>query len=124
MGKRIRSHVDVLLFVVDLVVERVVVSNEGPGRERVRGLFVRGLRLHQLLVELGPSFVVALALVFVLLNFEALRLRVGHLDGLVEREGVYLLQDRLEGDQLLLQNLVPVVLRQVYDDGHKHGEGF
>ena len=43
-------------------------------------------------------------------------------DGLVESHGIDLLQNRLESDQRLLKNLVPVRVSQFVNDWHKHGE--
>ena len=46
-----------------------------------------------------------------------------HFESLVEGKWVDLLQDGFESDQRLLENLVPVVLSKVDDNGNQHWEG-
>ena len=46
-----------------------------------------------------------------------------HLLGFFESDGVDLFQDGPQGNQRLLQDLVPVVLGEVHDDRYQDGEG-
>jgi len=46
-----------------------------------------------------------------------------HLKGFVKSKRIDFLQDGFEGDQGLLQNLMPMVFGQVNDDWYEHWEG-
>ena len=111
-----------LFLVVDLSVELVVVADQVIAHERHNRLSILWLLLLDLCVNLLPPLVHCLPLVVVLLHGEYLPLGRVHLQCLVEGEGVDLLQDGLESDERLLEDLVPVVLSQVDNDGHEHGE--
>jgi len=69
-----------------------------------------------------PVGVEFFALSGLLLDAELLLLLGLHLEGILEGVGVNLLQDGLQGDEGLLEDLVPVVLSQVHDHRHEHGE--
>lgn len=77
----------------------------------------------QLLVDLLPLLVKVPSVLVVLLDLELLPLRLVHAQSLFEGEGIDLLQDRLQSDQRFLEYFVPVIVSQVDDDGHEHGEG-
>lgn len=91
--------------------------------EWVLRLCVAGIALFEFLIEAFPLAVVVLAVVLVLLHRVLLLLRGVHTEGLLEGEGVDLLKDRLKGDQGFLQDLVPVLVRQLRDNRDQHREG-
>ena len=91
--------------------------------EWVLRLCVAGIALFEFLIEAFPLAVVVLAVVLVLLHRVLLLLRGVHTEGLLEGEGVDLLKDRLKGDQGFLQDLVPVLVRQLGDNRDQHREG-
>lgn len=116
------SQLDSLDLVIDFEVERVEVTNEPFLYEWAYGLLIAGFTGFQLTVECGPLLIELVSLLDLLLDAELLAKLGLHLHGLFERIRVDLFEDRLQCDQRLLQNLVPMVLRQVYDDWHEHGE--
>ena len=118
------SQLDCLDLVVDFVVECVKVANQVVFDEGLGWLLVARNRLLQLVVQLAPFVVQGGSLFNVLLHAELLALCRLHLEGLFESIWVNLFQDGLEGNQGLLQDLVPMVLGEAGDDGHEHGEGF
>ena len=91
--------------------------------EWVLRLCVAGIALFEFLIEALPLAVVVLAVVLVLLHRVLLLLRGVHTEGLLEGEGIDLLKDRLKGDQGFLQDLVPVLVRQLRDNRDQHREG-
>ena len=91
--------------------------------EWVLRLCVAGIALFEFLIEAFPLAVVVLAVVLVLLHRVLLLLRGVHTEGLLEGEGVDLLKDRFKGDQGFLQDLVPVLVRQLGDHRDQHREG-
>jgi len=118
-----RSHVDVLLLVVNFGVEGVEVADELRGLERLGRLHVARLRILYLAVQFLPLSVEVDSLLLVLLYREIFPCSGGHLEGFFESIRVDLFQNSLEGNEGLLKNLVPVVVSQVHDDWHQHGEG-
>lgn len=116
------SSLNELLLVVDLLVELVVVSNKVATSEwqnRVGIARHLGLDLGRKLV---PLLVERLAVLVVLLHGEVLLVTRAHLERLVKGDRIDFLEDSLERDQGLLENLVPVILSQINDDGNQHGE--
>lgn len=63
-----------------------------------------------------------MSLLLVLLDRIVLAGARGHLQGFLKGVRVYFLEDGLEGNERLLEYLVPVVVSEVYDDGDEHGE--
>ena len=118
-----RSHVDVLLLVVNFGVEGVEVADELRGLERLGRLHVARLRRLYLAVQFLPLSVEVNSLLLVLLYREIFPSTGGHLEGFFKSIRVDLFQNSLEGNEGLLKNLVPVVVGQVHDDWHQHGEG-
>ena len=117
------SLLDELLLVIDLSIERVVVADQVVASEGKLRLDKGGVLSLDGRVDLVPLFVEGLAVIFVLLGAVVLFVSLAHLQGLVEFQRVNLLKDGLEGDERVLQDLVPVVLREVDDHGHEHREG-
>ena len=77
----------------------------------------------QFIIERVPLLVHKFSVIGILLDSVLLLGRGTQLEGLVEGQWVNFLQDCLQRDERLLQDLVPVILRQVNDDWHKHWEG-
>lgn len=105
------------------MIQLVVVTNAARGSEGDGRLDEVGLALLQLAVEFVPFAVEVLAIFLVLRYSICFASGGGHLQGLFEGVGVDLFEDRLECDQRLLENLMPVILSQVDDNRHKHWEG-
>jgi len=82
-----------------------------------------GLGLLDLVVQFFPFAIKVLPFFLVLLDSELGASTRGHLEGFFEGVGIYLLQNSLEGNEGLLQDLVPVVVGQVHDHRDQHGEG-
>jgi len=120
--RRACSHVDVLLLVVDFEVQAVIVSDEIGVLEGEVGLLVVGVRHRQFSVKFGPLRVESQSIFLVHLHLVRLLLLRGHLECLIESIRVDFLQDSLKSDQRLLEDLVPMVLSKVDNDGDKHGE--
>ena len=70
-----------------------------------------------------PFLIQVLSVLFVLLNCIQLLLLGVHLECFIKCKRIDFLQDGLEGDQGLLQNLMPMVFGQVNNDWHEHWEG-
>ena len=117
-----RSQFDSLDLVVDFMVERVEVTDECFFDKGTRGWLVARISLLQAMVEDIPLLIELVPLLRVLLHTELLAHLRLHLHSLFERIWVNLLQDRLQCDQRLLQDLVPVVLSQINDYRHQHRE--
>ena len=117
------SGLDEFFLVVDLAVQVVEVLDQVAALERHVWLLEIWVLLLDFLVQFLPLLVEVLSVVLVLLHGVLLLLLRVHLQSLVEGKRVDLLQDGLQGDQRLLQDLVPVVVSQVDDDRHQHGEG-
>lgn len=104
------------------MIQLVVVANAARGFEWDQGLCEVGLALLQLAVEFVPFAVKVLAVFLILRYGVCFASGGGHLQGFFESVGINLFEDGLEGNQRLLQDLVPVVLSQVNDNGHQHWE--
>ena len=91
--------------------------------EWVFRFLISSVMLAELLVQALPLLVVGLAIFLVLLYRVLLILVSIHTEGLFECEGVNLLKDGFQGDQRLLENLVPMLVSQFCDNWDKHGEG-
>jgi len=76
----------------------------------------------QLIVKFLPLLIEVLSIFLILLDCKLLLLGWVHLEGFFVGKRVDLLQDSLEGDEGLLQDLVPMVLCKVHDDWHQHWE--
>lgn len=118
----ISSHLDTLNFVVNLVVELVVVSNELVFAEWKRGLLEVGVSTNKFGVELLPLVVIILSLVLILFDSEYFALFWLHLESFLEGIWIDLLQDSLQSNQTLLKNLVPVILSEIVDNWDEHWE--
>ncbi len=116
------SEVKELFLIVDTMVEFIEISDEVLLLERVFGLLVSGILLLELGVELFPFFVIVLAIIFVLLDRILLPLVGIHSECLLESEWIDLLEDGLEGDQRLLQDLVPMLVSKLSDYWDEHWE--
>ena len=113
-----------LLLVIDLCVELVEVPDQSIALERHFWRLVIGILVRETCIELVPFFVEQLSFLIILSHsVQLLHLRV-HLEGIVEGKWVDLFEDCLEGNERLLQDLVPVVLRQVHDNWNQHWERF
>lgn len=105
-----RSHVNVLLLVVNFGVEGVEVADELRGLERLRRLHVARLRRLYLAVQFLPLSVEVDSLFLILLYREIFPSTGSHLEGFFKSIRINLFQDSLEGNERLLKNLVPVVV--------------
>ena len=117
------SCLNELLFVVNLTVEVVEVLDQLGAFEWVEWLFEGSIGSLELQVELLPLLVQALSVFFVHLHGVHLLLCGVHLEGLVEGQWIDFLENGLESNERLLEDLVPVVISEVNNDGHKHWEG-
>ena len=116
------SSCNELLFVVDLSVQTVEISDEIVRFEWDLWLYKIGVLRLNFVINFLPFFVQRLSIFLVLLHSEQLLLLRVHLEGFVKCKWVNLFQDSLQSNQGLLKNLVPMVLSKVNDDGHQHWE--
>ena len=116
------SSCDKLLLVIDLGVELVVISDQGGALERQRRFDEHRIVALDLGSQLVPLLVEDSARLSILFDAVGLFVCIAHLQRFVERNRVDFLKDGLKSNQRFLQYLVPVVLRQINDDGHEHGE--
>jgi len=115
---------DKLLLVIDFSVKFIEILNQTAASEWTVGFYEGCVTCFKLGVKFVPLLVHDLPIFLVLLDCVFLPLRGAHLEGLIEGQRIDLLQDGLECDQRLLQDLVPVVLSQMHNNGHQHGECF
>ena len=80
------------------------------------------LRFLETIVQHAPFLIVLVSLLRILLHAELFPDFRLHLHGLLESIRIDFLENGLQGDEGLLEDLVPVVLGEVHDDGHQHGE--
>jgi len=73
------SHVNVLLFIIDLEIKAVVVANEAVGLEGERRLLEFGIGITHLAVEFFPLGVVEFTIFLILLHLIEFTLLAGHL---------------------------------------------
>lgn len=118
----LRSHLDRLDLVVYFVVNLVEVADQRGSSEGLCRRLVVVYSSLDLCINALPICVVLLALCWLLLDSVLLLLLGLHLEGVIECIRVNLLQNGLQGNERLLQNLVPMVFSQMHDHRHKHGE--
>ena len=113
-----------LLLVVDFRVEIVEIFDQVGASEWIVWLNKVSVLLLNLGVKLLPLLVKVLSVFFVLLDSVNLLLVGVHLQGFIEGKRIDFLENGLQGDERLLQDLVPMVLSEVNDDWNKHWESF
>ena len=104
------------------MVKRIEVPNQSVFDEGTCWGYEARVPRLQLIIERCPPRIKCYPFLFILFDTEYLAQLGIHLHSLFKGEGVNLLQNRLQGNQRLLQNLVPVILSEVDNDGDKHGE--
>lgn len=104
------------------MIEFVEVSNQILLLEWEFWLRVLAVLLLQLSIQFLPLLVIGLSILLILLNSIHLLLSGAHAKSFFEGEWINFLEDRLQCNQTLLEDLVPVLVCELCNNGHQHWE--